>query len=447
MFPDGFVWGVSTSAYQIEGGAGDGGRGASIWDEYCRQPGKVYAGQSGEVACDHYHRWKEDVELIREMGVNAYRFSISWPRVLPEGRAGVSDAGIGFYDRLVDELMWIGVTPFVTLFHWDFPLALYRRGGWLSPDAPRWFAEYVQVVVDRLSDRVHHWVTINEPQCFLKFGHADGTNAPGLRLGLADQLMAAHQTLVAHGMGVQAIRARTRSTAQVGWSPATITSYPSSQPDLEAARAEMFRISRSDLWNNTWFNDPVFLGRYPEDGLRLFGDAAPRFGSSDMATISQPLDFLGLNIFEGQPITTNESGKPVPTSRPIGHPLTAFRWPVDAAAMRYGPLFMHQRYKTPIYITENGMSNIDWVGLDEAVHDPQRIDFTRRYLLALRDGIADGADVRGYFHFSLLDNFEWAEGFKERFGLVYVDYATQQRTPKDSAAWYSTIAGSNGAAL
>lgn len=443
-FPNGFVWGAATSAYQVEGASREGGREDSVWDVFCRQPGAVWGGQSGDVACDHYHRCASDVALMRELGIRAYRFSIAWPRVM----AG-NVAGLDFYSRLVDDLLGAGITPYPTLFHWDFPQSLFERGGWLKRESAGWFAEYVGRVVDRLSDRVGWWMTLNEPQVFLKFGHADGTNAPGLKLPLREQLLAAHHVLLAHGRGVQVIRARAKTPPKVGWAPVCVVKYPAtlSDADVQAAREATNGVRSRDLWNNAWFNDPVFLGRYPEEGLRTYGSDVPSVPGDDLRTISQPLDFLGVNIYEGQPVRAGEGGLAVACERPIGHPLTAFRWPVEPESLYWGPRFMHERYRVPVYITENGLSNIDWVSLDGKVHDPQRIDFTHRYLLALRRAWRDGVDVRGYFHWSLMDNFEWGAGYKERFGLVHVDFTTLERTPKDSFAWYRGVIESNGASL
>lgn len=448
-FPKAFVWGVAAAAYQIEGAAHEDGRGDSIWDVYCRTPGNVWSNQSGDIACDHYHRYQEDVGLIRQIGAKAYRLSLSWPRIIPQGVGPANEKGLDFYSRLIDALLAANITPYVTLFHWDYPQALYERGGWLNRDSAEWFADYVALVMDRLSDRVTHWMTLNEPQVFIKFGHGDAHNAPGLKLPLKDQLQIAHHVLLAHGRAVQTIRARCKKPAQVGWAPVCVTRYPASNAaaDVEAARTATCEVTQRDLWNNAWFNDPVFLGHYPQSGLDLYGSDAPRFDPQDLAIIRQPLDFLGVNIYEGQPVRAGDDGKPVNCDRPVGHALTAFRWPVEPESLYWGPRFMHERYKTPIYITENGLSNVDWVALDGKVHDPQRIDFTHRYLLALRRACSDGVDVRGYFHWSLMDNFEWSQGYKERFGLVYVDYPTQRRMLKDSAHWYRGVIESNGKIL
>jgi beta-glucosidase len=445
-FPPNFVWGVASSSYQIEGAAHEDGRGESIWDTFCRKEGAIWQGQTGDVACDHYHRYKEDVALIKEIGARAYRLSIAWPRVMPDGTGRINDKGLDFYSRLIDELIANNITPYVTLFHWDYPQALFERGNWLQRESADWFSDYVAVVTDHLSDRVQHWMTLNEPQVFIKFGHGDGHNAPGLKLPLRDQLQIAHHVLLAHGKAVQVIRARAKTKPIVGWAPVCVVKYPhtASPQDIEAARRATCGVTVPDLWNNTWFNDPIFKGHYPEDGLKLYGDAVPRFDTADFDTIRQPLDFLGLNIYEGQPVRADPTGRAVNCDRPIGHPLTAFRWPVEPESLCWGPRFMNERYNIPIYITENGLSNVDWVSLDGNVHDPQRIDFTHRYLLALRRAAHDGVDIRGYFHWSLMDNFEWASGYKERFGLVFVDYPTQKRILKDSAHWYRSVIESNG---
>lgn len=449
MFPEGFVWGAASSAYQIEGAAAEDGRGPSVWDAFCAKSGAVFRGHTGAVACDHYHKYIEDVGLMKALGLHAYRFSVSWPRVMPEGVGRVNEAGLAFYDRLVDELVAAGIRPWVTLFHWDFPEALQGRGGWLNEASPGWFAEYAAVVVDRLSDRVQHWITINEPQIFIGMGHRDGTHGPGLRLPAAQWAKAGHHALLAHGRAVQVIRSRARSKPLVGWAPCGRVEFPvtESAADIEAARSSTFSMRVADCWNNTWWSDPVCLGRYPEDGLRLFGADAPRFGSDDMALINQPLDFYGVNIYTGEPVKAGPDGKAEPVGWPPGNPTTAFRWNVAPESLYWGPRFLYERYRLPVFVTENGMSNIDWVTPDGAVHDPQRIEFTRGYLSELRRAIRDGVDVRGYFHWSILDNFEWAEGYRQRFGLVHVDYQTLRRTPKDSALWYRDIIASNGAAL
>lgn len=449
-FPPSFVWGAAAASYQIEGAATEDGKGLSVWDMLCRKPGAIWEGHTGNVACDHYHRYAEDVALMQQIGLQAYRFSISWPRVLPDGVGKVSPAGLGFYDRLVDNLLEAGVAPYATLFHWDFPYALYCRGGWLNRDSADWFADYARVVVEALGDRVRDWMTLNEIQVFVGMGHLDGEHAPGDKLGMPEVLRVGHHAMLAHGKAVQAIRAASPGPCRVGWAPTTFPMIPvtESPEDIAAARMAMFSVAEEfAIWSNTWWLDPVFFGRYPEDGLRLFGAAAPPVQPGDMETISQPLDFCGFNIYQGSGVQAGPQGNPIPVPRPVGYPKTSFNWPVTPEALYWGPRFMYERYGLPLFITENGLANADWVSLDGVVHDPQRIDFTRRYLLALERAIADGVDMRGYFHWSLMDNFEWANGYRERFGLIFVDYPTQRRVLKDSARWYAEVIASNGAKL
>ena len=448
-FPAKFVWGAAAASFQIEGAASEDGKGPSVWDALCRKQGAVYEGHTGDVACDHYHRWRDDVALMRSLGIKAYRLSISWPRVMPQGAGDVNEKGLAFYDKLIDELLGAGVTPYVTLFHWDYPLALYNRGGWLSSDSPRWFADYARVVARRLGDRVKHWMTLNEPQCFIGLGHRQGSHAPGLKLDWPDVLRTAHHSLLAHGLAVQTLRETCKAKPSIGWAPVGVVKYPASDDpkDLDAARAATWSAEEKSLWNNSFFSDPVCLGHYPEDALRTWGSDMPKFTSAEMKTIAQPIDFFGVNIYQGDPVRAGSNGKPERVPRAPGHPLTSFGWPVEERALYWGPKFIAERYRLPVVITENGMANNDWVSADGKVHDPQRIDFTRRYLRQLRRAIDSGVDVRGYLHWSILDNFEWAEGYSKRFGLVYVDYATQQRTPKDSAHWYAKVIRTNGQEL
>lgn len=440
-FPSNFVWGAAAAAYQIEGAAFADGKGLSVWDMLCRQPGKIFQAQSGEVACDHYHRFEEDVALMKQIGLQAYRLSISWPRVLPEGAGAINPKGLDFYDRLIDALLGAGIEPWVTLFHWDFPYALYLRGGWLNPESPRWFADYAQVIVDRLSDRVAHWMTLNEPQCFIGLGHLQGNHAPGLKMGLEEVLLAGHHVLLAHGRAVQIIRAGAVKPPSIGWAPVGLAGIPASTqpPDLDALRQHVYRANADGVWNNIWWGDPVVLGHYPEAGLQAYGPAVPKFTDEEMRTICQPLDFYGANIYGSPLIRAGADGKMVESPHSPGEAMTAYGWDVTPGSLYWGPKLLQERYHLPIVVTENGMSNTDWVGLDGCVHDPQRIDFLKRHLLQLRKAISEGIDVRGYFHWSIMDNFEWSQGYKQRFGLIHVDFVTQARTLKDSAFWYKKV--------
>ena len=445
-FPDRFVWGAATAAFQVEGGALADGRGRSIWDMLCDKAGAIHGGHNAEVSSDHYHRWAEDVALLRQLGLNGYRFSLSWPRVLPSGTGQPNAAGLAFYDRLVDGLLEAGITPYVTLFHWDLPLELYHRGGWLNRDVASWFADYAELVARRLGDRVEHWMTLNEPQVFVGHGHYDGRHAPGLKFSLGEMLRCAHHALLAHGRGVQAVRAASPRPARIGFAPMGFPKLPASDSaeDRAAAREQMYSVTEPNHWNLTWWADPVLLGQYPEDGLALFGKDAPKVAAGDLEVISAPTDFLGLNIYQGSVIRRGATGRPEVVPHPPGFPVTGFNWPVTPEALYWGPKFAFERYQKPIFITENGLSCRDWPSLDERVHDPQRIDFITRHLRELFRAIQDGVPIEGYFHWSALDNFEWADGYKERFGLIYVDYATGRRTPKDSYHWYAKVIASRG---
>ena len=448
-FPEGFHWGVATAAYQIEGAPYLEGGGRSVWDMFCRRPGAVHGGENGDIACDHYHRWREDIALMKDLSIQAYRFSISWPRVMPDGTGKIHEGGLDFYDKLVDGLLSAGIAPYLTLFHWDLPYELYCRGGWLNRDSADWFADYTRVVVDRLSDRVAHWMTLNEPQCFIGLGMQSGAHAPGDKLATAEVLRAGHHALLAHGKAAQVIRAEARQPVQIGYAPVGVCSVPASESpaDIEAARLMTFDENTTNLWSNSLWLDPVFLGRYPEGTLKAFDADAPPIMSGDMDVIHQPLDFFGCNIYNGQTVRAGADGKPERVEHPMGIGRTNSGWPVTPASLYWGPRYFYERYGKPIVITENGLGNTDWVARDGGVHDPARIDFLNRYILEFERAHHDGVDVRGYFQWSFMDNFEWAEGYKTRFGLVYVDYQTQERIPKDSAYWYSNVIKTNGESL
>lgn len=447
-FAENFVWGVATASYQIEGAWKEDGKGLSVWDVCAKKPGFVKEGDHGEIACDHYHHMKEDVRIMKELGVKAYRFSISWPRILPDGVGKVNQEGLAFYNNLVDELKANGIEPYVTLFHWDFPYKLYQKGGWLNPESPNWFAEYTKVVVKSLSDRVQYFITINEPQCFIALGHETGIHAPGLKLSRKDILTAGHHALLAHGKAVQVIREHAILPPKIGFAPVGNPGIPEKEADMEAARKATFDCDTAGIyWSTAWWADPVFFGTYPtpsdmdEELKEFFSSVTPE----EMEIIHQPLDFFGVNIYQGRTVAAADT-KPgyQYVKKEIGYAQTAIKWPVTPKALYYGPKFFYERYKKPILITENGLSSMDWMSLDGAVHDPGRIDFLTRYLLEYNQAYQDGVELMGYFHWSLLDNFEWAEGYQERFGLIYVDYPTQKRIWKDSAYWYQKIIGQNG---
>ena len=450
LFPPDFTWGVASASYQIEGAPREDGKGQSTWDMFCRKPGAIWKGQNADVACDHYHRWREDVQLMKELGIKAYRFSISWPRVLPEGIGAVNECGIAFYERLVDELLQAGIEPWITLFHWDYPLDLYHKGGWLNRESADWFGEYAGLIASRLGDRVTHWMTHNEPQCFIGLGLQTGYHAPGDKLRFHEVLQATHHTLLAHGMGVRAIRAHAKAAPRIGIAmvPGTCMPQTESPEDIAAARTAMFRTTEETSFNAAWWTDPIFKGEYPADGVAVYRESLPKIQPGDMEIISEQIDFLGLNIYNGNTYKAGPAGEPEEVALPPGYPKTTQDfWPVTPSSLYWGPKFMHERYQVPIVITENGHQNPDIISLDGKVHDPQRIDYLRRYLRELRRAIQDGVPVQAYMQWCFTDNFEWAMGDAIRVGLVYTDYPTQQRIPKDSAYWYREMIANNGANL
>lgn len=435
-FPKDFKWGVATSSYQIEGAASIDGRKDSVWDVFCRKKGAISDKSCAEKSVDHYHNWQEDVNLIKKLDIDRYRFSIAWPRILPDGIGDVNKKGIDFYDKLIDQLLTKGIEPWITLFHWDYPYTLFQKGGWLNPDSSDWFAEYVNTVAEKFSDRVKHWITLNEPQCFIHYGHQTGINAPGLRLNIPEVLQAAHNVLLSHGKAVKVIR-KISDDAKIGLVQANTIAVPASEnpADIDAARQASWSIKEKNTWSNSWWGDPVFSGRYPLDGRELMKKSMPTIKSGDMKIISQTIDFYGLNIYTAKKVKSNGDAWTIVKPEP-GLPVTAMDWPVVPESIYWATKFIYERYEIPLVITENGMANNDWVHLDGKVHDSNRIDYLKRYLQKLNEAIEEGVPVDGYFQWSLMDNFEWAEGFSKRFGLVYIDYTTCKRIPKDSFYWY-----------
>ena len=430
IFPPGFVLGAATAAYQIEGGVREGGRGESIWDRFSHTPGKTYQGHTGDVACDHYHRWREDVALMADLGLRAYRFSVAWPRVLPQGRGAVNEAGLDFYDRLVDALLAHGIEPFVTLYHWDLPQALQEAGGWLERSIADRFAAYAAVVARRLGDRVRHWITLNEPWVFAFLGYWAGVHAPGLT-DLTAALQAAHHSLLAHSRAADALRAEAGSPPRVG---ITLNLNPvdpaSDRPaDREAAR-------RFDGYCNRWFLDPLFYGRYPPDMLAWWADRAPAMEADDLRGLPARLDFLGVNYYTRSVVGAGqEPPVQVRTHRPAGR-YTEMGWEVYPDGLYHLLTRLHRDYDLPdLFITENGAAFPDRLQPGGVVDDPLRVEYLRDHLGAARRALDAGVPLRGYFAWSLLDNFEWAYGYSKRFGLVYVDYPTQARIVKASGRW------------
>lgn len=442
-FPPEFIWGTATSSYQIEGAAYRDGGGQSTWDMLGRHAGKIANGDTGEIACDHYRHYRDDVGLMAEIGLQAYRFSVSWPRVLPRGVGDINRRGLDFYSRLVDALLERGITPWVTLFHWDFPYDLYCRGGWLNRDSADWFADYAAIVVDALSDRVTHWCTLNEPQVYIGLGHHEGVHAPGLRMGFGEALLAGHHTLLAHGKAAQTIRARAQTRPSVGAAHAGTFFIPDREQDddIDVARRLNFGIREKNFFNNTWFSDPMAFGQYPADGIELFGADMPPIRDGDLETICQPLDYFGANVYWGSYVRArDDGGHEIVTRHDFPH--TDMGWPITPEVLYWAPTFFTARYSLPYVILENGLA-YDGAGAAGPIHDGLRIDFMREYLRQYRRAIEDGAPCLGYFQWSLLDNFEWAEGYAKRFGIVHVDFETQQRTLKDSAHWYRKVIAAN----
>ena len=444
-FPESFVWGAATAAAQIEGAWDSDGRGPSIWDTFCREPGRILHGDTPARACEFYHRWRDDLGLMKEIGLQAFRFSVAWSRVLPEGTGRVNPAGMDFYQRLVDGLLEAGIRPYLTLYHWDLPQALFERGGWLERASADWFADYAERMGQALGDRVKDWITFNEPQIFLGLGYAHGSHAPGLALPEADVFRAAHHVNLAHGRAVKRLR-DVVPAAQIGFAIATKVALPAREDDpacVEVARRATLEPewhgTHETFLNNAWWADPMIHGRYPAELERRLPGWVAELPAGDLAEICQPLDFFGFNYYFGclvEPAGA-DGWRRVPELP--GAPRTMMGWPVHPQGMYWASKFFYEEYGLPLYVFENGLSSMDWLGLDGAVHDPNRIDFLTMYLRQYQRAHAAGIPLAGYFHWSLLDNFEWAQGYGERFGLIHVDYATQQRTLKDSARWYAAV--------
>jgi beta-glucosidase len=437
-FPSGFLWGTATAAYQIEGAWDEDGKGESIWDRFSHTPGNVQDGDRGDVACDHYRRWRDDIALMRELGLQAYRFSISWPRVLPKGVGAVNQAGLDFYDRLVDGLLEAGITPFVTLYHWDLPQVLQDKGGWANRASAAAFAHYADVVSRRLGDRVKNWITHNEPWCTSFLGYWVGVHAPGIRNGPA--LLAAHHVLLSHGQAVPVLRANSPG-AHVGITLNFSPAHPASDSEDDRAAAR-----RYDGFFNRWFLDPLYGRGYPADMIELYGSMAPKIPDGDLETIAAPTNFLGVNYYNREVIRDDPGAPPLRTAsvRPEGE-YTAMDWEVYPDALCELLMRLHRDYAPGrLYVTENGAAYDDMVAPDGGVHDERRTRYLARHFAAAHAAIAEGVPLAGYFVWSLMDNFEWAYGYSKRFGVVYVDYPTQRRVAKDSALFYRDVIARNG---
>lgn len=441
-FPDDFLWGAATSAYQVEGSPLADGAGPSIWHRFTRTPWLVPSGDNGDVACDHYRRYQEDVRLMRDLGLNAYRFSVSWSRVLPEGRGRVNEKGLDFYRRLVDALLENGIRPLLTLYHWDLPAALDDRGGWLNPDVADWFADYGRVMYRALDGRVEMWSTLNEPWVVTDGGYLHGALAPGHR-NLFEAPIASHNLMLAHAAAVEVYRAEGKH--QIGLVVNLEPKYPASgsEEDLAATR-------RASAYMNRQYLDPVFHGRYPEEMREVFGEAWPDFPEADLKRIRQPIDFLGVNYYTRNVSKNDPACLPVRASavRQARHAYTETSWEVFPQGLTDTLVWVKEHYgDIPLYITENGAAFYDPPTADGDVQDPLRVDYFRTHLRAAREAMNRGVDLRGYFAWSLFDNLEWSLGFSKRFGIVHVDFETQKRTPKASARFYSEVIRTNGASI
>ena len=431
--PRSFLWGAATSAYQIEGATAEGGRGPSIWDTFALAPGSVHGGDTGAVACDFYHRYRGDIALMRELGLRAFRFSIAWPRVVPEGRGRINARGLDFYDRLVDALLEAGIEPFATLYHWDLPQKLEDAGGWPERSTVSAFVEYVDVVARRLGDRVRHWVTHNEPYCSSWLGHVVGLHAPG-RKAVAAGTAALHHVLLSHGLAVDALR-RACPGAEVGIVLDAWPVYPATDDPRDAAA-----VWEADGFRNRLFFDPVLRGAYPVDVLERLGADAPPVRAGDLETIAAPLDFVGVNCYSRTVVRAAPEGAGVVEVPPRDAPTTAMGWEVYPNGLAEVLTRLHGEYGvTSLYVTENGAAFDDVWGDDGRIEDHDRIAYLEQYLGAVAASIAEGVPVHGYFVWSLLDNFEWSYGYSKRFGLVYVDFDTLERVPKSSFFWYRDL--------
>lgn len=450
-FPDQFIWGAGTSSYQVEGASRAGGKGPSIWDTFCERPGVISDGQSGEIACDQFHRLEQDVAAMAEIGLESYRFSIAWPRILPEGTGNVNPSGLEYYDRLVDHLLENGIEPYVTLYHWDLPHALQLKGGWMNADAPRWFESYTRQVIEHLSDRVSQWSTFNEPSCFLGLGYLEGIHAPGIKVSRAEFLTAVKHVLLAHGRAVQTIREHAKTSPNIGYCPISHSAIPATESEADIAAAREFTFGTPEPARGHWFSniftDPVLLGVWPEEAAAAFCPDPPRVTQSELELMYQPIDHLALNLYTAAIVREGENGAIEHVPGVPGEPLTTMGWTIRPEGIYWAIRLHHERYGLPIIIGENGVALSEWIAEDGCVHDAQRIDFIARYLRQVGRAVEEGFPVLGYYYWSLLDNFEWAEGYTRRFGLIHVDFDTQFRTIKDSGYWYRKVIHSNGAAL
>lgn len=451
-YPKDFLWGVASASYQIEGGAFEDGKGPSIWDEFTHTPGKIAYGHNGDVACDAYHRYEEDLDLMQKMGVKAYRFSISWPRILPEGEGQINDKGLDYYDHLIDGCIKRGIEPWLTLYHWDLPLALQKKGGWVNRDTAYAFEKYAEIIASHFKGRVKNYYTFNEPQCIIGLGNKLLLHAPGVLLSDEDAFMGWHHIVLAHALAVKKIRAIDPDTKIGVASTGALTYLKEMTKDIETPKELVegafvsLPMDQNPKWyfNHQWFFDPLVFGHYPDDPNCPWQDLKDKPSViEDLKLLVKP-DFLGLNLYNGTEMVKTEDGSYQMAGHYPGFPRTALKWPVTPEILYWGPRLIAERYGLPVMITENGLSCNDKIYLDGKVHDLDRIDFLNRYLLALKKATEDDIPVTGYFHWAFTDNLEWHSGYDDRFGLIYIDYRTLERIPKDSASWYAEVIKTNG---
>lgn len=440
QFPESFLWGAASASFQVEGARNEDGKTDSIWD--ATSEGHIKRNANGDMACDHYHRYKEDVALMKELGLKSYRFSVSWARVMPR-RGVINENGLRFYRNLVEELIQVGIEPLCTLYHWDLPMWIYNEGGWENPKIIEEFAEYAKAVIDALSDKVRYWMTFNEPACFIGFGYFEGRQAPFKTSSMSknqrfrDLAQISKNVLLCHGHGVKLIRERSKlAEPQIGFAlnARNFVAYSETEEGIEKARTDMFDIETGFSMAVNWWADPMVLGKASKYLDEILTE-------KELKVISQPLDYFGYNVYFANNYNADMK---MPDLGWAGMPRTQMGWPITPEVLYWSPKFLYERYKLPILITENGMSNLDFVMRDGKVHDPQRIDYMYQYLNALHRAMAEGIPVIGYTAWSILDNLEWAEGCDPRFGLIYVDYRTLERIPKDSFYWYQRVIRNGG---
>ncbi|MGL4987551.1 MAG: GH1 family beta-glucosidase [Treponemataceae bacterium] len=449
-FSKNFMWGAATAAYQIEGSYNADGKSDSIWDTFSKKDGAIFEGHTGFTSCDHYHRYKEDVALMKQIGITHYRFSFNWTRILPQGTGVINKKGIEFYNNLIDELIAAGIEPCATIFHWDYPEILYQKGGWLNDDSSDWFNEFSKILVDHFSDRVTKWFILNEPQCFAS-GHANNwEHAPSTNLSDEQQMILVRNILLAYGKASMTIRKYAKKSPLVGFAPTSSSCVPAtdSKDDIEAARILMYEHkvpANEKLFTSSLWSDPIFFGKYPKE-IFEGTNCKPLIKDGDMDIIHQVPDFCAFNHYFANTVRMGKNGPQV-CKKPIGYAHTDMGWEYKPETLYWATKFHYERYQKPIIITENGLASIDWICADGKVHDAPRIDCIGTHLQALQKAANEGIPIAGYFYWSLMDNFEWAWGYSKRFGIIHVDYETQKRTLKDSALFYKKMIESQGSLI